>query len=98
MKQKCQVSLDTTGLLAYTVATIVLLREILMSTVLKRQGTFLLGVLVGAMLSVSAGIISMERVYPVPITDTYRTMPENIDSAIDRGYRPTHLESDLKLT
>lgn len=87
-------SLDTTGLLSYAAATIVLSREILMSTVLERQGTFLLGVLVGAMLSVSAAVTYKDA----PVMDIYRTMPENIDSAIEREYRPTHLESDLKLT
>lgn len=65
-----------------------------MDTPLKRKGTFLLGVFVGAMLSVSAAVIREDA----PVMDIYRTTPENIDPAIEREYRPIHLENDLKLT
>lgn len=69
-----------------------------MSTILKRPGTFLLGFLTGAMLSVSTAAFFLEGNRPAPVMDIYRTMPNHIHLAIERGYRPTHLENDLKST
>lgn len=77
---------------------VVLSKEIFMNTVLERRGIFLLGILTGMVLSLSASLFFPERDGASPIADTRVTVPKPIGPAIERIYRPTHLESDLKLT
>ncbi len=69
-----------------------------MATQLKRKGIFLLGVLVGAALSVSAGIVDMERTPQAPDVIIYGPIPSDITPTLKYDYVPIHAENDHVFT